>query len=268
MTTTYLSWCEKVNGHPSKQGYQGIPNRTLGNIKGEVKHSAEGSYAALLAAVKNPGRIASWHFSVSKTGHVAQHYPLESVCWHAGNMQANIQYVGIEHEGVVGEPLTVAQVLATVHLSLDIRRFAGITAPPARHINLWEHNWISATACPSNRIPWALIINKIKTEEHKPKEDEDMPLNTADLAAIRKLIKEETDSKRVTVKLKGKPFVWHIDLDGGRLVHDLNLTTFGKSGSTFQDVIELDPNNKDHAQILALPVLFPKGLVDLMQWLK
>ncbi len=174
MTDTYLSWCERRDGPNWKQGYTGIPTRTLGNIKGEVKHSAEGSYAALLAALNHATRQASWHFSISKSGHVAQHYPLESVCWHAGDMAANIKYVGIEHEGVAGEPLTTAQVLATVHLSLDIRKFAGITAHPSRHINLWEHNWISATACPSNRIPWALIINKIITEEHKVEEDEEM----------------------------------------------------------------------------------------------
>ena len=165
MTTTYLSWCERIDGPNWKQGYTGIPTRTLGNIKGEVKHSAEGSYAALLAALNNPSRIASWHFSVSKSGHVAQHYPLESVCWHAGDMAANIKYVGIEHEGVVGEPLTTAQVLATVHLSLDIRRFAGITANPQRRVNLWEHNELSSTACPSHRIQWLPIIVKIMEEE-------------------------------------------------------------------------------------------------------
>ncbi len=178
MTVTRLSWCERIDGPNWKQGYTGIPTRTLGNIKGEVKHSAEGSYAALLAALNNPSRIASWHFSVSKSGHVAQHYPLESVCWHAGDKRANIRYVGIEHEGRVGEPLTTAQVLATVHISLDIRKFAGLTALPATRVNLWEHNWISATACPSNRIPWALIINKIIAEERPvvppPEEDEEM----------------------------------------------------------------------------------------------
>jgi len=171
MAETWLSWCERVDGPSWKQGYASVKTRALPDIKGEVKHSAEGSYLALLATLNHPTRTASWHFSVSKSGHVAQHYPLESVCWHAGGFSQNLNYIGIEHEGKAGEILTTAQVLATVHISLDIRRLAGLTAPPAIKINLWEHNWLSATACPSNRIPWTVIISKIKSEEEEKEEE-------------------------------------------------------------------------------------------------
>ncbi len=85
---------------------------------------------------------------------------------------------------------------------------------------------------------------------------------------FRKNIREETDSKRVTVRMKGKPWVWHLDQDRGVLVHDINITAFTGTGSSFDDVIELDPANKDHLQILNLPVLFPKGLLDLSRWFK
>ena len=162
---TWLPWCERVDGPEWKQGYDTAARRTLSNIKGEVKHSAEGGFTSLLAALQHPTRQASWTFSISKQGRVVQHYPLEFITWHCGDFAGNRDYVGSEHEGVAGDPLTTEQILATVHISLDIRRLAGITAPPAIRVNLWEHNWISSTTCPSKRIPWGAIIVKINNEE-------------------------------------------------------------------------------------------------------
>ncbi len=436
MAETWLSWCTKRPGPAWKQGYYLLPRRSLNQVEGDVKHSAEGSYAGLLNIIATSTRQASWHFSVAKDGRVSQHYPLESICWHAGKkgdlsnqtaLIGNVTLVGIEHEGFAGQTLTPQQIDVTVRITQEVRArtFAG-TRPPELAVNLWEHNWLSGTACPSNRIPWSTIMNKLKpaapppppppppdvwndivtipakqvtlyvttnlvalpggaTVKSLPKgtsltvtgryrsshyltkwsmdnrkangfaisatvnpapppppppppptvwddikpigmapvtlyvdtdlvqlpsgtkvktlpkgsvlevggqyknshyltkwsmankkangfaisatinpEEADMPT----LEEIRKMIREETDSKRLVVKLPGKPWVWHLDFDRGVLVHDINITAFLSTGSTFDDVIELDENNSDHKMIMDLPVEFPKGLADLMRWFK
>ena len=171
MASTWLPWCERSDGPLWKQGYGAAANRTLNDIKGDVKHSAEGSYSALLAEINNPNRTASWTFSMRKDGHTVQHYPLESITWHCGNMQGNIDYVGIEHAGKGSTgPLTVAQELATIRISKWLREHtAAGDQPPAERVNLWEHNWLSpSTSCPSGRVPWPTIIAALQ-EEEKPK---------------------------------------------------------------------------------------------------
>lgn len=176
MSETWLSWCEKIPGPAWKQGYFGIPNRPLSLIEGDVKHSAEGGWAALLNEINHPTRQSSWTFAVRKDGHVVQHYPLESVTWHCGKpgdlhteteLIGNAALVGIEHEGRAGEPLTSKQIESTVRISRDLRAltFAGAN-PPELAVNLWEHNWISnVTSCPSNRVPWDVILEQLEEED-------------------------------------------------------------------------------------------------------
>lgn len=174
MAETWLPWCVKRPGPASKQGYPGIPSRTLAQIEGEVKHSAEGSLAATFAVLDNERRIASWHFTLAQNGLVYQHYPLEAITWHAGlpgdrrqdtSLIGNLTLIGEEHEGVVGEPLTHAQLASSIRLSEDVRRLSLGANPPLLRKNLFEHNWLSATNCPSGRIPWEKIIPALGGQE-------------------------------------------------------------------------------------------------------
>ena len=145
-------------GPTSKQGYPGAMSRTG---KGVVLHSMEGSLAAALGELDNLERRASWHFSNPKSGPLLAHYELEAVTWHAG-YEANRLYVGVEHEGVAGQPLTESQIANDVGLLQWLwekehwLRFE-------RRLTLWEHNEFMATACPSGRIPWAEIIRRLTT---------------------------------------------------------------------------------------------------------
>lgn len=192
MTETWLPWCQRIDGPPDKQGYYPIARRSLDQIEGDVKHSAEGSWAALLSEINKAGRRASWTFSMRKDGHTVQHYPLESITWHCGaigdlhtetEMIGNLTLVGIEHEGKVGEPLTIQQMTSTIRISEFLRdnTYAGKN-PPELAVNLWEHNWISGvTSCPSGRIPWQTIVNALIKED-------DMPLNDDDLAKVRQQV--------------------------------------------------------------------------------
>lgn len=130
-------------------------------VEGIVCHSAEGSIDGLLRRVADPAAQVSWHFSVAKDGTVYQHYETEASCWHGGNKRANTTLIGIEHEGVAGEPLTEAQTAASVALCRWIAAIP-VAWSMERRKTLWEHNEVvlweqpnaGPTQCPSGRIPW------------------------------------------------------------------------------------------------------------------
>ena len=143
-------------GPLAKRGY---PGRGVSHLKtGIVLHSAEGPAGVLLDLIAN-GPL-SWHFSVMKDGVVYQHYDYDDVCWHAGNRKANEELIGCEHEGKAGEPLTPAQLAASVLLTRWL--LSELALEPLRGATLHEHNevvgWITPNAgptqCPSGRIPW------------------------------------------------------------------------------------------------------------------
>lgn len=144
---------EQVPGEPSKHGY---PGSTTNRVLGVICHSAEGYRVALRERVQSAAVEESWAFSVLTDGTVWQHYALDAVTYHGGGPVANGRFVGIEHEGVAGEPLTEAQANASVAL---VRWIAGqgswIPRRTGQPRTLWEHNEWYATSCPSGRIPWA-----------------------------------------------------------------------------------------------------------------
>lgn len=119
---------------------------------GVILHSAEGYRAGLESQLRDAE--VSWHFTVYQDGTVEQHYPLTASCWHAGSKASNVRLIGVEHEGVAGEPLTAAQLLASVALVRWLQSECG-WGQLARGVNLYEHREVnSGTNCPSGRIPW------------------------------------------------------------------------------------------------------------------
>ena len=162
-------------GPSKKQGYPGVTSRAG---KGAVLHSMEGSLAAALGELDRPERQASWHFSNPRVGRLLQHYEVEAVAWHAGPV-ANKLYVGIEHEGIAGQPLTSDQVTNDVGL---LKWLSGQEQWPgfARYQTLFEHNEFMATACPSGRIPWAEVIARLtQTPAHILTPQQSLRLNLA-----------------------------------------------------------------------------------------
>lgn len=176
---TWLSRAIRRPGPSWKQGYAGAPSRSLAQIEGEVKHSAEGPFAALMSELDRPDREASWHFSHAQTGNLYQHYPLESICWHAGlagdrridtSLIGNATLIGEEHEGGgpgnVGEPLTESQYQSSLYVTTETRRLCPhvVASPPTLRRNLWEHGWLSSTSCPSGRIPWQRLLADLEAD--------------------------------------------------------------------------------------------------------
>jgi hypothetical protein len=174
MTETWIPGATRIPGPGWKQGYWGIPSRSLAQIEAEIKHSVEGTWQGALN-VLNGGVTVSWTFLVPRApvGAVryAQHYPLESITYHAGvrgdmetvtDLIGNLTMVGIEHAGRAGQPLTQHQLDVTVEISQFLRDHTGAgNKPPALRVNLYEHKWVRATACPSDRVQWPYIIDKL-----------------------------------------------------------------------------------------------------------
>jgi hypothetical protein len=170
MTETWLDFCIRRPGPAWKRGYSGVLRRELLEIEGEVDHSTEGHLGGALGVLDGPS-TASWTFTIDWDGTVYQHYALEDICWHCGlpgdrrfdtSLIGNITLRGIEHvdrlpNGTMLATLTPPQLATSVRISQEIRRHCPQVAanPPTLRLNMWEHNWLSATACPSGLIPWA-----------------------------------------------------------------------------------------------------------------
>lgn len=160
----WIDWAEKVPGHPEKQNGGRSP------AAGFVAHSAEGWVGYLRSNPPLPPSVGgrkSWHFSNLVDGTLLQHYSIYAQCWASGAGFPNNNYVAMEHEGIVGQILTPQQVDTTSKVIAEISKLAGWK--PTRQVNLWEHNectrWgAEPTACPSNRIPWEEILNKLNPQ--------------------------------------------------------------------------------------------------------
>lgn len=153
--------------YPQAEAYPGPSNKQDNGenaLQGVIVHSAEGSTNSAIIQLFSAFRV-SWHFTVSKDGSVKQHYPLTTITWHARD--ANLYYVGIEEEGIAGEPLTELQLHATVHLIHWISVQTGWDDVRWGD-QLREHNEFVATACPSGRIPWDVIEEKVWELMHPP----------------------------------------------------------------------------------------------------
>ncbi len=159
-------WYENAIRDPAPEWKTGYSFLSLNLRQGAVYHSMVGAFAAARARLFGDDR-ASWHFSVLKDGTIYQHYPIDRVAWHAGTVDANGKYIGIEHEGGAApnysEPLTPAQYRSTLGLTLWLMK--ACSWPEFRvGVQGMEHNWLYPTACPSGRIPWSDLIRDISKE--------------------------------------------------------------------------------------------------------
>lgn len=212
-------------GPPAKQNYGAYPSPQ--NKEGFVLHSAEGSLAGTLAELMKPEREASWHFTISYTGTVYQHYDIRAVCWHCGlagdadTLTAaigNVALIGIEHEGVAGQMLTAQQVGATIELQKWCYSVLSTLKAPALRSSHWEHGWLSGTSCPSGRIPWAIIITELKKGDQLSSAEFNQL--KAELDALRKITLDTVEF----VQFEGKPEVYRVS--GNTLEHVENYLAF------------------------------------------
>ena len=67
---------------------------------------------------------ASSHYVVSRRGRIVQLVHQSDIAWHAGNWKINARSVGLEHEGITGDPggFTRAQYHASARLAAHVAR--------------------------------------------------------------------------------------------------------------------------------------------------
>ena len=148
-----------VNICPFAEWYPGPGYKSWGIEANEdlavCLHSMEGTIVGALGVLFGPLE-RSWHFSILKDGTIYQHYPLRSAAWHAGSQFQNERLIGIEHEGVVGEPLALAQQEASLRLVNWIAEVCGwqvsITDTAEARRTVYFHSDATATTCPNGRI--------------------------------------------------------------------------------------------------------------------
>lgn len=198
-----------MNRYPGATWRPGPDWKTWGQTNagaGVLLHSMEG-YETGAWSVLDGMSQASWHFSVMRDGRVFQHYDLNEGCWHAGGKASNERFIGIEHEGRKGEPLTDAQRGASVALVRWIAAEKGWVMQ--RGTTLLEHREApgAATTCPNGRIPWEAYM----PENDPNREDNfDTGLTRLRLEHMLRLLRDEHRHA------EGDPQVLHDIIDGRR----------------------------------------------------
>lgn len=168
--------------------------------KGMIPHSAVGNWDGpedlldFLTGRVNapPGKRASWAATNMKGGIFYQHYSIWAQTWTSGAGYPNNNFFAFENEGGgyhangtpnFSEPLTQKQIDNIIRAGRDLKAVQHWN--PRRPINsadldasLYEHNemtrWgAAATACPSGRIPWDVIVPALREEVDMPLSDQD-----------------------------------------------------------------------------------------------
>jgi hypothetical protein len=121
--------------------------------------------------IQAPGE-PSWTFSNPKRGRLIQHFERGTNIWANGSFVANLSFDACESEGVDGEDLTGSQVQNLVDLAKWYKKEEGWLAFKRRE-QAWEHREMTRfsappTACPSDRIPWDIIIPAVEEEDEMP----------------------------------------------------------------------------------------------------
>ena len=154
-------------------------------IKGYVAHSAVGSTQGVIDVVFGPAQ-KSVHGTIDYQGNVIQFYSIHDSCWASGNEYVNTHFVAFENEGgrtgpndefiegVTNELLTIPQIHINAQIIIQLALAGWWLWPPVRPVSpfdlkatLWEHReltrfGVAPTACPSNRIPWSLIMESVQ----------------------------------------------------------------------------------------------------------
>ena len=156
-----------------------------------VIHSAVGSADGAFRRFSNPTQKASTHFMIRQNGEIIQYVDTADTAWAMGicnrwggpdpqvpwlpeyfNKQPGPNYVTLSVQLEEGRPdnfsgaLVAPQYAALKRLTASVLREERLGAA-RRHVNLLEHNQISAAACPSIRVPWDRLIADVNAEEEE-----------------------------------------------------------------------------------------------------
>lgn len=92
-------------------------------------------------------RAASAHYQVESSGRIGQLVWDKDTAWHAGNWNANISSIGIEHANQSDGTITESCLDNGAHLVAAICKSYGLGRPQWL-VNVFPHKYFSATSCP------------------------------------------------------------------------------------------------------------------------
>lgn len=94
-------------------------------------------------------RKASAHYQVDANGRIGQLVWDGDTAWHAGNYEANLTSIGIEHADINTNPWTVsdATIENGAHLVAALCKYYGL-GRPSWGKNVFPHSQFNSTACP------------------------------------------------------------------------------------------------------------------------
>lgn len=161
-------------------GYNKLwPN--VNSLQGYIPHSAVGHADDVTAQQANDAIAKTVHGCIRFNGEVLQYLPVFASPWASGSFKANTNFVAFENEGgwlSVGydQPLTPEQVDSNVRIIIELGEYKHVdssywhrpVSAADLHASLYEHNECTRfgslpTACPSGRIPWPTILERLKS---------------------------------------------------------------------------------------------------------
>jgi hypothetical protein len=145
----------------SQFGFQSFPHFTAGRSGAKIDkivihHMATTNFDSVPSIWQT--RQVSAHYGIGKNGEIHAYVDENNTAWHAGNWEANISSIGIEHCNSTGEPawgINQATIDASAKLCADIAKRYGL-GKLVPNKNLFPHSHFSATACPGQ------LLNKLQ----------------------------------------------------------------------------------------------------------
>lgn len=96
-------------------------------------------------------REASAHYQVAADGRITQLVWDTDTAWHAGNWDANLTSIGVEHADISSNPWRISDATLDngAHLVAALCKHYGL-GRPQWGVNVFPHSHFSATACPAS----------------------------------------------------------------------------------------------------------------------
>ena len=197
----------------TKHGFQSFPHYTVGRSGAKINkivihHAATTNFDVMPGCWQT--RQASAHYGIGKAGEIRAYVDEDNTAWHAGNWDANITSIGIEHTNATGDPawnIAQATIDASSKLCADIAKRHGL-GQLVPYKNLYPHSQFTATSCPG------VLKNKLQEIADKANALNAPPAPTQTTTQIM----EEEEMK--LIKVQGKNEVY--SLYAGKLTHVLN----------------------------------------------
>ena len=138
-----------------------------------VVHWMAGTLASCDATFQSPARIASAHYGIGGD-QIHQYVKEEDAAWHCGNLLANRQSIGIEHEG--GPNLPISELTYQTSAKL-IKEICDRYSIPLDRTHIKGHNEFSATQCPGT-LDTDKLISLAKQDTMTPDEQRTLQVIT------------------------------------------------------------------------------------------